>query len=291
MQLKRRRFTDVWPIDPAAAAPPPGWGGWPEEKQFALVLTHDVDTAKGQENCRQLIELDEKFGFRSSFGFVPERYAVSSELRQDLIKRGFEVVVHGLLHDGLYLTSRETFQKRAARINNYLKEWQVVGFRSPSMQHNLDWFHDLDIEYDSSTFDTDPFEPQPDGARTIFPFWVQGSGEKDGYVELPYTLPQDFTLFVLMGEKDISVWKRKLDWVAEKGGMALVVTHPDYMHFGSGVPSVEEYPAHYYEEFLEYVNNKYRGRFWHTLPKEVSHFWREGKMISRRERKDEVRFT
>jgi len=26
--------------------------------------------------------------------------------------------------------------------------------------------------YDSSTFDTDPFEPQPDGRHTMFPFRV-----------------------------------------------------------------------------------------------------------------------
>ena len=40
------------------------------------------------------------------------------------------------------------------------------------MLHNLEWFHDLNVKYDSSTFDTDPFEPQPDGVGTIFPFWV-----------------------------------------------------------------------------------------------------------------------
>ena len=41
------------------------------------------------------------------------------------------------------------------------------------MYHNLDWIHDLDIYYDASTFDTDPFEPQPDGFKTIYPFTVK----------------------------------------------------------------------------------------------------------------------
>ena len=40
------------------------------------------------------------------------------------------------------------------------------------MLHNLVWLRDLDILYDASTFDTDPFEPQPEGMETIFPFWV-----------------------------------------------------------------------------------------------------------------------
>jgi hypothetical protein len=40
------------------------------------------------------------------------------------------------------------------------------------MLRNLDWLHDLDVQYDASTFDTDPFEPQPDGRHTMFPFWM-----------------------------------------------------------------------------------------------------------------------
>ena len=61
-----------------------------------------------------------------------------------------------------------------------MREWNAVGFRSGFMHHNLDWLHDLEVSYDSSTFDTDPFEPQPDGANTIFPFWVPGPN--GGYV-------------------------------------------------------------------------------------------------------------
>jgi hypothetical protein len=272
---KRARCADVWPIDERAGNLPDGWAGWPDGKKFALVLTHDVETAQGHANCRKLMELEEKLGFRSSFGFVPERYSVSPELRKDLQQRGFEVAVHGLFHDGLYYRSREVFRRRAARINHYLKDWGAVGFRSPSMLHNLDWLHDLKVEYDSSTFDTDPFEPQPDGVGTIFPFWVPQNGGKDGYVEIPYTLPQDHTLFVMMGEKDISVWKRKLDWIAEKGGIALIITHPDYMHFGTGAPSGEEYSARIYEEFLKYAKTKYGEQYWHVLPKDLAGFWAE----------------
>jgi len=140
------------------------------------------------------------------------------------------------------------------------------------MHHNLGWVHDLDIKYDASTFDTDPFEPQSDGVSTIFPFWVQGSNKR-GYVELPYTLPQDFTLFVLLQEKDIDIWKQKLDWIAEKGGMALLNTHPDYMNFGGKELRAEEYPAEYYEEFLHYIESKYHGRYWHALPRDIAGFW------------------
>jgi len=91
-----------------------------------------------------------------------------------------------------------------------------------------------------------------------------------GYVELPYTLPQDFTTFILLKEKTIDIWKRKLDWVAEHGGMVLLNTHPDYMNWGSGTLTIEEYPVRYYREFLEYVRDKYEGEYWHVLPDAVA---------------------
>ena len=109
--------------------------------------------------------------------------------------------------------------------------------------------------------------------RTIFPFVVKGHGSRKGYIELPYTLPQDFTVFVLMKEKTVNIWKQKLDWIAERGGMALLNTHPDYMNFTGTRPHYEEYPAEYYEEFLQYVKTKYEDRYWHVLPKEMARFW------------------
>jgi hypothetical protein len=270
---KRLACANIWPIDEKANKPPAEWFGWPEQKRFALVLTHDVDTAKGQQRCHDLITLEKKMGFRSSFNFVAERYKVSSELRHYLINNGFEVGVHGLYHDGKYYKSRKIFQSRAIKINYYLKEWKSVGFRSPSMQHNLEWIHDLNIEYDASTFDTDPFEPQPYGMGTIFPFWVSGNSAHKGYAELSYTLPQDFTLFVLMEERNINIWKKKLDWIVEHGGMALLNTHPDYMNFSGEKLGIEEYPANFYKDFLEYIKNKYEGQYWHLLPKDMASFW------------------
>ena len=101
------------------------------------------------------------------------------------------------------------------------------------MHHNLEWIGELDIEYDLSTFDTDPFEPQPDGVGTIFPFLVERKNGKPGYVELPYTLDQDFTLFILMKESSPQIWIDKLNWIAKNGGMALVIIHPDYLNFNN----------------------------------------------------------
>jgi hypothetical protein len=313
VRRQRVKYQDIWPIDENAGNSPEGWSGWPEGKKFAFVLTHDVEGDKGVERCHQLADIDRELGFRSCFNFVPEDCKNSISFHRNLIENGFEVGVHGLGHNGNLFSSRKKFLRKAAKIDAYLKEWQAAGFRTPSMYHNLDWIGELNIEYDGSTFDTDPFEPQPDGMGTIFPFWVPAksvsssvldpqssyleprtsnlnpqssnleprpSSLDPGYVELPYTLPQDFTLFVIMKEESIDIWKKKLDWIVEKGGMALLIAHPDYMNFNKTRPKVEEYPVNLYEELLDYVKRNYQGQYWNALPKEMAQFWRQ-KMVPR----------
>jgi glycosyltransferase involved in cell wall biosynthesis len=237
-----------------------------------LVLTHDVEGGKGLKRVENLMRLEQRLGFHSCFNFVPEgEYCVDDSLRLTLDAAGFEVGVHGLEHDGKLYSSKGKFAAKAARIGEYLRAWSAVGFRSPLMQHRLGWLQALGAEYDSSTFDTDPFEPQPDGVDTIFPFWVQGKAE-NGYVELPYTLVQDFTLFTVLREQNIDIWKRKIDWIAERGGMVLLNTHPDYMCF-NGTPARDEYPVARYEELFQHLREKYEGAFWPALPRDVSRFY------------------
>lgn len=272
---RRRKFATVWPVDQSAGRIPPNWPGWPNNKRFAFVLTHDVEGTKGLERVEQLARLEAEYGFRSSFNFVPEEdYRLSSDVIRILADLGCEVGVHGLEHDGKLYQSKAKFALKAARIRAYLNQWNASGFRSPLMQHKLGWLHELGAEYDASTFDTDPFEPEPDGMGTIFPFWVRGV-RGNGFVELPYTMVQDFTLFKILRENDISIWQRKLDWIVERGGMALINTHPDYMQFPGCRKQQDEFPVLYYEELLRYVRDRYAGMYWAATPVEISRYYRE----------------
>ncbi|HUB87764.1 MAG TPA: glycosyltransferase, partial [Verrucomicrobiae bacterium] len=133
-----------------------------------------------------------------------------------------------------------------------------------------------EIQYDASTFDTDPFEPQPDAAGTIFPFWVCPSTAPDTrYVELPYTLPQDSTLFLVLRKTSPEIWIKKLDWVASRGGMALVNVHPDYLRFAGQAASPRKFPAEFYRQFLEYARQKYGESFWQPLPRELAAWYQQ----------------
>jgi len=287
----RDSVANIWPIMSGSERPPEGWPGWPEGKKFAFILTHDIESAAGVRKCRELMRLEMEFGLCSSFNFIPEgSYRVPRELRDELVQNGFEVGIHDLRHDGRLFASRREFGQRATRINRYLAEWQAVGFRSAFMLHKLDWLHELDILYDTSTFDTDPFEPQPEGHHTIFPFWVPrpltnhesritNHASPSGYVELPYTLPQDSTLFLLLRESTTDVWRTKLDWVAQHGGMALVNVHPDYLCFDGAVSKRRLYPSIYYKSFLKYLSREYEGAFWNKTPKELARFFAESRKV------------
>lgn len=277
-RIAARRTLEIsrnqWPVSEAAARPPAGWTGWPDGRRFAVVLTHDVEGSAGLEKCARLAEFEASLGFRSSFNFIPEgEYRVAPAFRAHLAEQGFEVGVHDLRHDGKLFDSEECFRENAARINHYVKEWHASGYRSGFMLRNLDWLHELEVKYDSSTFDTDPFEAQPDGAGTIFPFWipaVRPAGSREGYVELPYTLPQDSTLFLLLQETSADTWLRKIDWIAARGGMVLVNVHPDYIRFEGEAPSARTYPVRFYAEMLEHIRNTYAGQYWQPLPREVA---------------------
>lgn len=272
---KMKSNLSTWPIHPEAGDAPEGWVGWPDGKRFALVLMHDVDTSIGQKYILDLMNLELELGFKSNFNCVPEGYKCDPEIRKTLLSNGFGIGVHGLTHNGQVFQSRKKFEKAIPKINKYLAEWSTTMFCSPSMLGNLDWISQLNIECDCSTFDTDPFEPQANDLETIFPLIILNSSQTRSYVELPYTLPQDHCLFMILQKKDINIWKKKLDWIAEKGGMALLNTHPDYMQFPGQKQRSETYPSEFYKEFLTYIKNRYADQYWNALPVEVARFWKE----------------
>lgn len=254
---------------------PPSWPGWPGGKRFAVVLTHDIEQQSGVSHCEQLASLEEKRQLRSAFGFVPLRYQTPESLRRALVDRGHEVMVHDLYHDGKLFRNWRKFGERRGAVNEFLQLWESRGFSSGSMHHNLQWMSHLNIDYSISTYDVDPFEPQACGSGRIFPYWVQSRKEVGpGFVELPYTLPQDFTLFVLLQERNNAIWRKKLDWIAAKGGMALIKTHPDYMVFPKERERFDGYPVGLYTDLLDYIRARFGDEAWFAQPSDVARYWR-----------------
>ena len=271
-RIQARTAFPRWPVESAlhdlcewvlassaavAGEPVPFLAPWPDGKRWALVLTHDVETESGFRALGRLRGVEEPLGYRSSFNFVPKRYAVDDETVAELSAAGFEIGVHGLYHDGRDLESRAVLDARLPEIREYARRWKSVGFRSPATRRVWELMPLLGFDYDSSYPDTDPYEPDAGGCCSWLPFF------NDDLVELPITLPQDHTLFVILRRNE-SAWIEKADYLRARGGMALLIVHPDYM--------LEAEPLAAYERFLRrYADDP---EVWRALPAEVSAWWR-----------------
>ena len=231
---------------------------WPDGYRWALVLTHDVETSVGLRAMDPLLEIERAHGMRSSWNFVPRRYEVPEAVVRSLQDEGFEVGVHGLYHDGRDLSSLNGLRERLPAIHAVAEQWSAVGFRSPASHRRWEWMALLEFDYDSSYPDTDPFEPQRGGCCSWWPFF------NSDLVELPLTMPHDHTLFVILAQRDESMWIEKAEALRERGGMALIVTHPDYLIEGPGRAAYDRLLALYAGDT----------QAWKPLPAELAAWWR-----------------
>ncbi len=234
---------------------------WPDRHPWAVALTHDVETAGGLARVLHVAEIERARGLRSSFNLVPLDYEIPGSLLEQMRAAGLEIGVHGYTHDGMLFSKWSTFLERIVTINECGRQWGASGFRSPATYRNQEWFHLLGFEYDSSVADTAPFEPQPGGCASFFPFQI---GEM---VELPITLPQDHTLFGLLGEDDAQTWLTKIELVRASHGMACVLAHPDP---SAGYIGLAENEAHY-RALLDVVAES---GAWTPLPRDLARWWR-----------------
>ncbi|HTW41575.1 MAG TPA: hypothetical protein VMD79_04630 [Solirubrobacteraceae bacterium] len=241
-----------------AREPLPRIAPWPNGHTWALVLTHDVETAQGLAALDPILELERRLGLRSAWNFVPRRYRVDDARVRQLQADGFEVGVHGLYHDGRDLESHARVQERLPGMRAAAERWQAVGFRSPATHRQWDLMPLLGFDYDSSYPDTDPFEPQGGGCCTWLPFFNQE------VVELPMTMPQDHTMFVILRHRDETAWIEKAEFLRSRDGMALLDTHPDYL--------LDARIMRAYGRLLE--RYAHEPSAWKPLPHEVSDWWR-----------------
>src|SRR6516165_5975103 len=242
-----------------AGHPVPFVHPWPDGKSWALVLTHDVETAAGYRDMELLRSLERERGYRSSWNFVGGRYPVDDGRLRVLRDEGCEVGVYGLLHDGRDLGSRRLMERRLPAMREFAERWDAIGFRSPSTQRDWELMPTLGFGYDSSYTDTDPYEPQPGGCCTYWPYFNQAM------VELPITLPQDHTIFFILQHSGPDIWLEKARFLRDRQGMALLLTHPDYAH--------DRRVADGYRTLLEEFQHD--DTAWRTVPREVAAWWRD----------------
>lgn len=236
---------------------------WPDGAPYCVLMTHDVETARGRDFCGALMDIDEQFGIPAAFQIVPEeRYTITKEFLTAFHQRGFEVNIHDLSHDGLLFSSRQIFVRGAQRINKYAKDMGAKGFRSGSLHRNLEWLDELDLSYDMSVPNTGRLEIQRGGCCTVMPYFIRR------ILEIPLTTTQDYALFNVLGDFSVELWKKQFEMIAERNGLVSFITHPDYLQEPRAFAT--------YQALLGMISSKRtEQKPWVASPGNVNLWWRE----------------
>jgi hypothetical protein len=220
---------------------------WPEGAPSCLIVTHDVETSVGRDFTSQLMDLDEAYGITGSFQVIPEkRYEVPDNYVDEIRRRGFEFNIHDLNHDGRLYQERGEFLRRAATINGYARKYHAKGFRAGAMYRNLDWYDAFEFSYDMSLPNVAHLEPTRGGCCTVRPFFI------GRILELPLTTTQDYSLFHILGERSIDLWKKQIGMIRQRNGLISFIAHPDYL--------VERSARKIYESLLDYLRETIAAR-------------------------------
>jgi len=236
---------------------------WPEGATSCAIMTHDVETEAGLRFCRYLMDAADAVSIKASFQIIPEeRYHVPAHVLGTMRNRGFEVAVHDLNHDGRLYGDRKEFVRRIRKINSYGKQWGCDGFRSAVLYRRQEWFQELEFSYDMSVPNVAHLDPQRGGCCTVMPYFV------GKILELPVTTTQDYTLFNILQNYSIDLWKQQINLIMEKHGLISFIVHPDYVR-GSRERMV-------YESLLAHLADlRRKNGIWITTPGEVDRWWRQ----------------
>jgi hypothetical protein len=236
---------------------------WPEGASSCAIMTHDVETGEGRDFSSSLMDINDSFGIKSSFQVVPEkRYEVPESYLTAIRDRDFEVNVQDLNHDGLLFSTREKFLSRVKKINAYGKQFKSDGFRSAILYRQQDWYDALDFSYDMSVPNVAHLDPQRGGCCTVMPYFV------GKILELPVTTTQDYTLFHILNEHSIDLWRQQSELIMQKHGLISFIVHPDYI--------TQSAERNTYEKLLEYlVELRETKNVWVPKPGDANQWWRQ----------------
>ena len=241
---------------------------WPGGAGGCVVMTHDVETEAGRDFCADLMDLDDVFGIKASFQIVPEgRYTVSPGFLQTIRDRGFDFGIHDWNHDGRLFDNREEFLRRAAIINRYATEHAARGFRAGLLYRKPEWYDSLNFSFDMSIPNVAHLDPQRGGCCTVMPYFI------GNILELPVTTAQDYTLFHLLNDRSIELWKTQIELILEKNGLASFIVHPDYI--------IDRETRSVYTNLLDHLRSLGENKpIWFGLPAEVDSWWRSRSKMS-----------
>ena len=87
-------------------------------------------------------------------------------------------------------------------------------------------------------------------------------------LELPVTTTQDYTLFNILQDYSIDLWKQQSELIMQKHGLMSFIVHPDYI-----ISSREQ--GIYNQLLCHLAQLREEKGLWIALPREVNKWWRQ----------------
>jgi len=105
-------------------------------------------------------------------------------------------------------------------------------------------------------------DPQGGGCCTIFPYFV------GDILEIPVTTTQDYTLFHILGDYSLDLWREQTSRILERHGVMNFIVHPDYV---AGDKEMQVF-----KDLLAYLAElRAKAGLWIPLPNELNQWWRQ----------------
>ena len=236
---------------------------WPEGRSACAMMSHDVETKVGRDFCGTLMDLNDSRGIKGSFTVIPEeRYEVPQSYLDSIHARGHEVGVHDLNHDGHLYDNRAQFLERVAKINAYGRKFGAQGFRAGVLYRNQDWFDRFEFQYEESVPNVAHLDPQRGGCCTVMPYFI------GNLLEIPVTDIQDYSLFNILNEYSLDIWKQQTALILAHHGLMSFIVHPDYI--------IEARARATFEALLDHLAHlRDQKNVWTALPREINAWWRQ----------------
>ncbi len=272
---------DVWRflvraiVDQSPGDVPAGVALWPDGKDYAVVLNHDVDTTWGLDNADGIAAfraIEESLGLRSAWMVVAELDQAGASSFRDLAQAGHEIGCHGVRHDHdtAYLPPAR-IRARLEEARPFLDAYDCVGFRAPSYHRSEALYAALDsvLDYDMSMHDC--FEnansqaPSFEGCATCFPFRLTDTR----VLQIPTTVAEDFVL-EMAGQDALQARQTQGAIVADirrRRGVANILTHPE-PQLSARRPWIDCYRG-----LLEDLATDQSA--WFALPRDVCRWWNQ----------------
>jgi peptidoglycan/xylan/chitin deacetylase (PgdA/CDA1 family) len=242
---------------------------WPQGKRYAFAVSHDVDTAAGLRRIPEIAAIEAQHGLTATWFLLGDRYRIDDSLLDRLRQQGHEIGLHGDRHDNrIAYLRRQAIAARLSRCSGLVTRHGVCGFRAPSLLETplLREVLATSFRYASQTPDTevDALVAPRRGCATCFPF------VKQGLLEIPITLPMEDKLLIagLDEAQILALWRRKLAWVREVGGIAQLVVHSE--------PHLFDHCRRAFQAILKDVAED--GAVWRATLGDVARWWQESKL-------------